>query len=179
VDKLSFEGGKVFARVIPENKEVVLDVTDNPNGTVTTVVDATFPIGSFGVSPIIGSKVYYTYSGLKTYDVNTKVIEPVLDANGDPVPIPFNGYAWGLATLDDQVNYPGQSLVSVGHTGGTIMLFKYNPTTKKSSSMYISGLPGVATDIRSLAQGPDQNIYASGFLSGNMGIYSPMRSDQN
>jgi hypothetical protein len=59
------------------------------------------------------------------------------------------------------------------------MLFKYNPTTKKSSSMYISGLPGVATDIRSLAQGPDQNIYASGFLSGNMGIYSPMRSDQN
>ncbi|WP_409342378.1 carbohydrate binding domain-containing protein [Paenibacillus sp. MBLB4367] len=179
VDKLSYEGGKVFARVIPENKEVVLDVTDNPNGTVTTVVDAEFPIGSYGVSPIIDGKVYYTYNGLKTYDVNSKTIAPVLNSDGSPAQIPFNGYAWGLATLDDQVNYPGQTLVSVGHTGGTIMLFKYNPTSKISSSMFISGLPGVPTDIRSLTQGPDQNIYAGGFLSGNMGVYSPMRSDRN
>lgn len=179
VDKLSYAGGKVFARVNPEYKEVVLDVTDNQDGTVTAVVDAEFPIASYGVSPLIGGKVYYSYNGLRTYDVNTKTIAPALNPDGSPVIMPTNGYAWGLATLDDQVDYPGQTLVAVGHSSGTIMLFKYNPASQKSSSILLTGLHGIPTDISSLTQGPDQKIYAGGFLSGNLGVYSPMRSDQN
>lgn len=179
VDKLNYEGGKVFARVVPQYKEIVLDVTDNPDGTVTTVVDAELPIASYGVSPIHNGKVYYSYQGLKSYDVNTKTIEAVLGTDNNPVPSSSNGYAWGFATLDDQVNYPGESLVFVSHASGTIMLSKYNPTTKYFSSMLISGLPGVPTDINSMGTGPNQNIYAGGFLSGNLAEYTTMRSDQN
>lgn len=179
VDKMSYEGGKVFGRLIPENKEVVLDVTDNPDGTVTTVVDAVFPITSYGVSPILGGKVYYSNNGLMTYDVATKTTGPALDPSGNPEIMPTNGYAWGVATLDDTVNFPGQSIVAVGHSTGSLMLYQYNPTTKKSSSTLLTGLSGVPSDISDLATGPDKKIYAGGFLSGNLGVYTPMRSDQN
>ncbi|GAA3404911.1 hypothetical protein ACFFNY_27855 [Paenibacillus hodogayensis] len=179
VDKLSYSGGKVFGRLIPSNREVVLDVTDNPNGTVTTVVDAVFPITSYGVSPELNGKVYYSSGGLKTYDIATKTTAAALNPDNTPYLMPTNGYAWGIATLDDTVNFPGQSIVGVGHASGSIMLFKYNPTTRKSSTTLLTGITGVPTDISTVGTGPDGKIYAGGFLSGNMGVYNPMRSDQN
>ncbi len=179
VDKLNFEGDKVFARVNPEYKEVVLDVKKNADGSLTTTLDAEFPAHSYGVSPILNGKVYYSYQGLRTYDVNTKTTAAAQNPDGSPVAL-SNGYAWGIATLDDQVNYPGETIVGVAHGGGTIVLFKYNPTSKKSSSMLLTGLPGVPVDISSLGSaGPDKKIFAGGYLSGNMGEYTPMRSDLN
>ncbi|WP_127584425.1 hypothetical protein [Paenibacillus koleovorans] len=179
VDKLSYSGGKVFGRLIPSNTEIVLDVTDNPNGTVTVVMDASFPITSYGVSPALNGKVYFSDNGLKTYDIATKTVAAALNPDNSPHFPAANGYGWGIATLDDQVNFPGQSIVAVGHSSGQIMLFRYNPTTKKSSNVLLTGITGVAADIGLVGSGPDGKIYTSGFLSGNMGVYTPMRSDQN
>ncbi|PYI53903.1 hypothetical protein [Paenibacillus flagellatus] len=178
-DKMSYSGGKLFVRVIPEYKEVVLDVTDNPDGTVTTVTDAIFPAHSYGVSPELNGKVYYSYEGLMTYDLATKTTAPALNPdNATKALTTVNGYAWGIATLDDSANYPGPSIVGVGHSSGGIVLFKYNPTTKKSSTTLLTAIDGVPTDISTVGKGPDGNIYAGGFLSGNMGVYSPLRSDR-
>ncbi|MDR6553114.1 carbohydrate binding domain-containing protein [Paenibacillus qinlingensis] len=170
---LNLEGSKLFARLGPSNKLVVLNVS-NVNGVITTTVDAEISgVASQNQSPVYNGKVYFTINGiLQAYDIASKTYSSLsADATVHPIRM-------GLVQLDDQANYPGTTLVGVGFRETGTRMFKYNIQTGTITYSDLN-IPRIATSINAVGSGPDNKIYTSGYYSGGMGIYSPLRTDQN
>lgn len=164
------QGGRIFARTTPSNTLVVLNKSNNQ-----LVYSEANGIASMGTTPLLNNKVYYcanaTGAPLKAYDTTTDVVTSTgYSPNFYPQRI-------GLATLADQVNYPGQSVVGIGNAGGNTWVFKYNPATGQSRK-FLAPVAETPVTINNIGAGPDQKIYSSGYLTGGTGVYTPNRSDQ-
>lgn len=173
VYSLDWTGGKLFAQLLYGYKMLVLDIVHNGSAAPTVTLDKEIPIvHSAGVSNAVGGKVYYTTDGvLHEYNIDTKTtaslgytlgINPVADI--------------GVVQLTDQTNWPGNTVVTLGRINGKINLFKYNLQTGHSDKVVLN-FSDTPTLIRSVASGPDGEVFTSGYLTGGLGIYTPLRSD--
>ncbi|GGD52408.1 hypothetical protein [Paenibacillus nasutitermitis] len=167
VYNVNVEGGKIFARLTPSNNMLVIDKT-------TLALDAVVPnVGTLGVSPVLGGKIYYTSGGvIHTYDLAAKSYASL---NKDTLITPVR---IGFATLSDQTNWPGSTLAGVGTLGGQTLLFKYNLQTANFKTVILD-TPESPSSLEDVGTGPDGKIYTSGYLTGGTGVYSPIRDDLN
>lgn len=163
---LNLEGGKLFIKLDPNYRMLVMDIQ-------TGEIEAEMTVHSRGVSPLSpdGKVVYYTNGGiLYAYNLETKTSERV-KVGGNDVDFKANAIGWNYVRLSDP-DFPGDTLFGfVGNYEGKA--FKYNSQTNSLKTFTIS-LPKQPTDIFHVGSGPDGNIYSSGYLSGGMGVYSPV-----
>lgn len=172
VGGLTFTGGRLFV-VMANGTLSVLNVVENPDGSVTATEEATLS-SSLRMSPALDGKVYFLRSGqLHAYDIAARQFTPL----GVTTPIGVTRLGW--MRLADQVAYPGLTLVGVGNHDGRTHLFKYNPTNRASRTAGVTGTPLQPTNINSVGTGPDGKIYSGGYLTGATGVYVPMRGDAN
>ncbi|RKN84945.1 carbohydrate binding domain-containing protein [Paenibacillus ginsengarvi] len=173
VYSMDYVGGKLFARLSPSSKLLVLDVQQNASGAVTVTEDAVIEgVGSLSVSPVLGGKVYFTKAGeLYAYDLAAKTNVSTGFSAGTLTRI-------GLVQLADQTNYPGMSVVGVGQYQGNTRLIKYNPQTGSNKKTILS-VPELPQNLTVIGTGPDGNVYSAGFLGGGLGMYKPFLGDAN
>lgn len=106
------------------------------------------------VSPEQGGKVYFPADGeFHTFDLMTREIKPTGLAFGTYL----RNSAW--VELKDQANYPGKSLVTVMFAG-QVVVANFTTRTVTSLPSIVSGTP---ISIQSLAFGPDQMLYSTGY----------------
>lgn len=162
---LNLIGGKLFVRLDPESKMVVLDAA-------TGKVDAEFTAHSRSViaDPVRKNIIYYTYGvHLYEYNLDTKKSSQVM-IGGHPAELGQTAIGWEFLNLND-TDYPGPTLFGfIGNYDGKA--FKYNLQTQKLK-IFTLPLPAQPTDIFNVAAGPDGNIYSNGYISGGVGIFSP------
>lgn len=170
---LNLEGGKLFARkeANHSNEMFVLnaktgELVQMTNGdTGEKVYD--FPNYSRGVSPKspIENKVYFAGEKgmLYSYDLDTDTVKSL----GVSVDGAIIGY--GFVQLKEE-GFPGYSLV--GLTGNNGKMFKYNLQTGKVKLTDVN-VPAEPVNIHDIEKGPDGKIYTSGYLQGNLGVYTP------
>ncbi|SEM94093.1 Ig-like domain-containing protein [Lihuaxuella thermophila] len=163
---LDLEGGKLFIKLEPNYRTLVMDIK-------TGEIEAELTVHSRGVSPLSpdGKVVYYTNGGiLHAYNLETKMSEKV-KVGGNDVDFKANAIGWDYVRLDDP-DFPGDTLFGfVGNYEGKA--FKYNPLSNSLKAFTIP-LPKQPTDIFHVGSGPDGNIYSSGYISGGVGVYSPV-----
>jgi streptogramin lyase len=75
------------------------------------------------------------------------------------------GIGWAPVDAD---GYPGESIVALGWRG---LMFRYNPTTGRSSTVRTT-VAGQPTEVLALASGPKGQVYAGGFLQGGLATVS-------
>ncbi|MFK7692976.1 carbohydrate binding domain-containing protein [Paenibacillus sp. HJGM_3] len=170
---LDYTGDRLFAGLRNSNKMLVFNIVHNAGSAPTVTLDTEIPVvNSLGVSDEHNGNVYYTVGGqLHAYNIASKT-----DTNLN-VTVGFNAVAdIGVVQLTDQTNWPGYSVVTLGQVSGGIQLFKYNLQTGATALIPLD-FPDTPTSIRSVASGPDGNIYSSGYLTGGLGKYQPIRSD--
>ncbi|TLS52057.1 hypothetical protein FE782_11860 [Paenibacillus antri] len=122
---------------------------------------------SRGVSPKspIDDKLYFAGAAgaLFEYDLSTDAFRSL------GVSIDGAAIGYGYVQLDEP-GFPGYSLVGLSGNGGK--MFKYNLETGNVKVTDVM-LPAEPVDIHSIVKGPDGNIYTSGYLAGNLGMYDP------
>ncbi|MFK7695116.1 PQQ-binding-like beta-propeller repeat protein [Paenibacillus sp. HJGM_3] len=168
VYNMRVRGDKLFATVARTYRTAVFDIA--ADGTLSQDTQLT-GMQSDGVSRVYDGKVYFIKSGaLHAYELESKTSTVVAQGPfSDAKPLQ-------IVRLEDQVRYPGDTLVGIYSSPKAPVILKYNFTTGQITTENVE-VPGVPTQIRSLASGPDGNIYTSGYLVGGAGIYTPMRSD--
>ncbi len=173
VYSLDLTGGKLFVQLLYSYKMLVLDIVHNGSSAPTVTLDKEIPIvHSAGVSNAHNGKVYYTTDGiLHEYNIAAKTTTS-LGYNIGMNPIADIG----VVQLTDQTNWPGYSVVTLGRMDGKINMYKYNLQTGASDTVTLN-FPDTPTSIRSITGGPNGEIYTSGYLTGGLGIYTPLRSD--
>lgn len=161
---LTAGAGHVVVRLTPSEQTFVLRITER-DGTIeaTTVADlgaTDYP----GASPLVDGRFYVSVGGrLRCYDLAADdVVELGVDLGIEP-------RAWGVVDADS-AGLP--ALLGVSRSG-TIASYRIETGTLSHTEAH--GLPTAPTDIQSIANGPDGNIYSTGFLIGGMGVYTPMR----
>ncbi|MFY4774777.1 Ig-like domain-containing protein [Metabacillus sp. RGM 3146] len=163
---LQAEGGKLFIKLEPEFKLLVVDQK-------TLKVEFETLIHSRGVSPLSpdGKKVYYTANNiLYEYDLEEKNAHEVMTGNQN---VNVEGPVIGFGYSDLQESPFGEKTL-VGYSGNYEgRFFKYNLNTGALKNTFIP-LPPQSTTIYNIGSGPDGKIYSSGFIGGDLGIYSPM-----
>ncbi|MCD7032965.1 Ig-like domain-containing protein [Metabacillus sp. GX 13764] len=163
---LQAEGGKLFVKLEPDFKLVVLDEK-------TLEVDFEGPIQSRGVSPLTpdGRHVYYTADGiLQEYSLDEKIAKPV-EIGSQKVNVEGPAIGFGYADLN---NGPFASDTLVGFSGNYEgKFFKFS---KAQGALKITNLPlpPQSTNIYNIGGGPDGKIYSSGFIGGDLGIFNPL-----
>ncbi|WP_054954843.1 Ig-like domain-containing protein [Paenibacillus dakarensis] len=161
---LNLIGGKLFTRLDPESKMVVIDAA-------TGKVDAEFTAHSRSVIADPTRNVAYYTNGIYLYEYNldTKISSQVI-IGGHPAELGQTAIGWSFVHLND-TDYPGPTLFGfIGNYEGKA--FKYNLQTQKLK-VFTLPLPEQPTDIFNVATGPDGNIYSNGYISGGVGIFSP------
>ena len=185
VYNLNYIADKLFVKLAqPTNKALVLTISESSDKQVQVDLDTEIDnMVSHGVTPVFDDKVYYirNYDSkyyLCYYDLANKIFDFVLDGMGYKVEIPFVGYGLTLMQLADQTDYPGFSFVAIGRSLGQTKVFKYNLTNSNRvvANLAVSSSP---VSINSIRKGPDGKIYSSGYLTGGIGVYTPLRSDGN
>jgi hypothetical protein len=169
---LDYSGGRLFVGL--GSTKLVLNVQENPDGSLNSVtVDSTFSTSSLA-SPARNGKVYHTFENvLYRYDIATKTnVSLSHQLNGK-----VRKFEW--VTLDDQTNYPGETLVGLATNENSTYIMKYNPQNNKFRFAPVSGSPQIPSGINMVSVGPEGKIYTSGFLTGGMGVYNPLRGDGN
>ncbi|MDF2670203.1 MAG: hypothetical protein K0R67_2509 [Paenibacillus sp.] len=169
---LQYRDSKLFARMSPSSNQLVFDVTEDLNGDVQVALDSVIPnFTSLGLTSSLNDEVYYTSDRIvQSYNMVTKT------ANSLNAELPVNPIEMEIAQLDDQLQYPGYTVVGLGSNAGQLMLVKYNLQDNEVHTVELS-LPEANTSINSVAVGPDGRIYTGGFLNGGLGAYTPLRSD--
>jgi WD40 repeat protein len=150
-------GGKLYARLTNGDHLLVLD-------TATETVDYFNPaegikMSTPGLAQLPGDSRFAYFSGdgaLYRYDTASRSVQTVLKPGEG-----LNFQDGRFYKLSDP-EWPGYTLVSSGG-GGKYML--YNLETGRVSH-HAADHPGAPAEIRSVAQGPDGNIYTSGYISG-------------
>ncbi|MDR6551904.1 carbohydrate binding domain-containing protein [Paenibacillus qinlingensis] len=173
VYSLDYTGGKVFAQLKESNKMIVLNVVHNTGAAPTVTLDKEISaVHSLGVSNAVNNKVYYTADSiLHEYDIVAKITTSLGFNLGTNVAADI-----GVVQLTDQTNWPGYTVVTLGYVSGEMKLFKYNIQTGATSTTVLD-FPDTSTSIRSMTEGPDGKIYTAGYLTGGLGVYSPIRGD--
>lgn len=170
---LSAGDGHVFARVTDDHGNdhlVVIKVARAADGSISSQVVADISgIAYPGTSNVVNGSVYYAKAGeLFRYDVATES-ETDLGINSG-----IYARTWSVISMSDQADYPGQTLVGI-NAGG--ILARYNLGSKSFTTAKVAKLPQAVADLEQIQGGPDGRIYSAGYLTGGLGIYSPMRSD--
>jgi hypothetical protein len=166
--------GKAFVYLSPSNDLVVLDVTKQSGGSIRATVASTIKGVSYpGASPAFDGKAYYRDGNglLVAYDLATDTTTQI--ATSYPAP-----RGWASLALADQSRYPGQTVLSAGSITGGLQIAGANPTTGAALRKSVTGMPGASVGIETLQRGPDENVYASGYLVGGLASYTPMRADR-
>lgn len=174
VYNLSAGDGHAFARVTDDHGDdhlVVIKGSKAADGTISASVVSDIPGLSFpGTSAPFEGKVYYAKTAaLYSYDIATGT-ETSLGANST-----IWARSWEVVHFADQVAYPGDTLVGT-NSGGIVA--RYGIQSQKLVVGQVDRLPKGVTDIETIQGGPDGKIYSAGYLIGGLGIYTPMRSDQ-
>lgn len=165
--------GYVFANMSPTGDGngdlLILKVTVGADGSVSaTQVNDIANVKYPGASSVINGAVYYaaTSNNVWRYDIAANATTSL------GINPPTGPRAWGTATIDgDPV------LLGMGNSASGPIVAKYDTTTGTLASVHTVDPPQVPTDIENIQAGPDGNIYASGFRSAAVGVYTPMRSD--
>ena len=161
VGGLTWTGGRLFAWL--DSKLLVLDIVRNPDGSHHAVVDAAIAGASLHHSPAENGKVWFVKDDLlHSYDIATKSVQAMTVRPG----LDATGYTWTNGTL-----------VALGSADGDTKVFKYTPSTGRSSTRTVPGVPALPAAINALGAGPDGKIYTGGYLTGGTGVYDPMRGD--
>lgn len=174
---LDLVGGKLFARKEANNsfETFVLDAESGEQIQITNgdTGEKGFELINYsrGVSPKspIANKLYYAgLNGmLYEYDLSTDTYRS-LGASIEGAAI---GY--GYVELEEE-GFPGYSLVGLSGNGGK--MFKYNLETGKVKLTDVM-LPAEPVKIHDIERGPDGKIYTTGYLAGNVGVYTPTTGD--
>ena len=170
---LNLVEGKLFARKETNNafETFVLDAETGEQITVTNgdtgEQSDVFLNYSRGVSPKspVADKVYFAGAGgeLFEYDLNTDTYRSL------GVTIEGAAISYDFVQLDEE-GFPGYSLV--GLSGNNGKMYKYNLETGNIKVVDVM-LPAEPVPIHDIEKGPDGNIYTTGYLAGNMGMYNP------
>ncbi len=146
-------GSQVLVRLSPGDSLVV-----NPQ---TTDLITTIPaIGSNQISDQgPNGKVYYTSKGsLIEYDPSTNAATTLdVKIKGDT-----RGMNW-TTSADGKT-----SELLVATTGGNTV--RYNPQTGKSQTVHVD-LPKIPLQLQSIIVGPDDKLYSSGYVAGQLGVF--------
>jgi hypothetical protein len=166
--------GHAFARVSDEHGYehlVVIKGSKAADGTISASVVNDISGMSFpGATAPFEGKVYYAKSGaLYSYDI-ASATETSLGVNST-----IWARNWEVVHFADQVAYPGDTLVG-SNAGGIVA--RYGIQSQKLVVGPVDRLPTGVADIETIQGGPDGKIYSAGYLIGGLGIYTPMRSDQ-
>ncbi len=158
-------GGRVFAQI--GSTMTVLNVTENANGTFASVAtDATFNSTS-PISPASGGQVYYVSGGnLHSYDIAAKTSTNL-------------GKNLTTSARVKRFNWVSGVLVGITALSNKTYVMKYNPSTGAFSHNPVGNpvkIPGVINEVQG---GPDGKVYTSAYLTGGLGVYSPIRGDAN
>ncbi|ACQ81578.1 Carbohydrate-binding CenC domain protein [Beutenbergia cavernae DSM 12333] len=154
---------------------VVLDVTRDAAGALQAEVSAEIPGVVFnGSSRVVDGKIYYTKAGdpesaLHSYELATGQEERIAAA-----PTGIFSRSWEVVELDDPA-WPGVTIV--GQNSGAVLAM-YNLETGNFRRGAVTGIPDVSIGINSVVGAPDGRIWTSGYLTGGLGTYSPMRGDR-
>ena len=172
---LSAGDGHAFARVTDDHGEdhlVVIKASRAADGSIqSSVVNDRPGIAYPGTSNVIAGSTYYAKAGeLYRYDTSTES-ETDLGVNTG-----IYARTWSLVQLADQATYPGYTLVGI-NAGGIVA--RYNLQTGHLGENTVPQLPKAVVDIESIQGGPDSKVYSAGYLVGGLGVYAPMRSDQD
>jgi streptogramin lyase len=176
---LDFVGNKLFVKLEPSFRELILDPVSGKPDIVTDGVTKKqqeyFPIGSRGVSPLApdGRSIYFSYKyQLYRYDINTKIYEPVPGAS-----LASNVISWGWEEFHNEPNFPGKTLVGmVGNYDGRA--FRYNPTTGVHEEFSLP-FPPQPLDLYHVIASPDEKVYSSAYINGSLGIYDTKTGKHN
>ncbi len=165
--------GKALVYLAPSSALVVMDVAKQPDGSFRSSVRSTIPDVSYpGASADFDGKAYYrdVHGTLHAYDLTSGISTPVAGSYPGP-------RGWGQVDAADEVAGPGGTILSAGSVAGGVQIASYRPATGVVTRKIVTGLPGAPVRIQSLGLGPDRNVYASGYLTGGLASYTPMRSD--
>lgn len=169
---VEFEGDRVFVSI--GGYIVVLHVEVQPDGTVVTTEEASMTGTTPRVSPERDGSVYLIQRGkLARYDIASKTVTTIEKT------VPGRVQRFGWITLEDQTNFPGETLVALCSTNNETYLMKYNPHNGSFRMARVEGSPRIPGAINSIGTGPDGNIYTSAYLTGGLGIYRPFAGDAN
>ncbi|HEY0826538.1 MAG TPA: carbohydrate binding domain-containing protein, partial [Bacilli bacterium] len=156
VYSLDIRNGKLFARLSPSSKVLVINLSDN---TVDAVIEDVSSLGVSPQSPNNSNLVYYSNGEKKLcyYNMSTKTTG-VLNVDLGAGIVEF-GY------IND-----GTNNILVGLGAGKV--FKYNLS---SSAFQLSSLDvyEAPTKLQNIKIAPDGKIYSSGYLAGGIGVYNP------
>lgn len=151
--------GRLFVRT-----SAGMDVYDIETGRWVDGLGPT--LGTQGnLSPLgPGATVYYLDKDqyLVRYQVRTKEVARTEHK------ISWSSKGFGWATLDEP-DYPGRTLIMGDFIG---RFWYYNPATGATKQTE-PDLPAQAVEVRSIAMGPDQRVYATGYQSGGLTRYDP------
>jgi streptogramin lyase len=155
---LTFTSGLLFARMTAadptsEQNNVTL-IYDTGSGTWIGELPKT---PGLDVSPIgpDGNVYFVQNSILVAYNVANRTITPTSFAIGNSA---SRGFGWFHLNQPDM---PGATLITITSRG---VILAYNPATGKGK-VYDGDPLGSANTLRSVATGPDGNIYVGGYLS--------------
>ncbi len=169
---VEYEGDRVFVSI--GGKVVVLHVTEQADGTVAVTEDIAIAGTDPRVSPVRDGGVYLIQRDILVhYDIASKTVM----STGNSVPGRVQRFGW--ITLEDQENYPGETLVAVSNTNNETYIVKYNPQNGNFRMARVEGTPRIPGAINSIGNGPDGKIYTSAFQYGGLGVYTPYRGDSN
>lgn len=140
--------------------------------TVEKVAEINGPIYPGG-SEVVDGKVWYGRATagypLYSYDLATGVETVHDDARTGMLP-----RAWDVIDLRDP-DWPGPSVLG-WNSGG--VLVAYNIATGKLTSTTVQGIPQMSTGLNAVSDGPDGRMWSSGYLTGALGVVTPMRGDR-
>lgn len=155
---------------------VILKVGRDAAGAVTAERVAEIPGVIYnGSSTVVDGKVYYTKVNtspgipLHSYDLATGV-----ETRIDAAPGGIFSRQWEIIDLRDPA-WPGPSVV--GWNSGGIQV-AWNIATGRFSKVTVEDIPLMSTGLNSLVAGPDGRIWSAGYLTGGLGVVTPMRDDR-
>jgi hypothetical protein len=162
--------GHVFVNLSPsgDGHLAVLKVTRQADGSVSATTVRDIPTVKYpGASPVVDGSVYYVGNNrLSRYDIATDTVTSL--GRG----LPVGPRAWGV---DSSAGRPVLTTMGNSPNGPTVV--RYDIQSDALASVSAPEAPAIPTDLQSIQTGPDGRIYSSGFRSGTVGVYTPMRSD--
>ncbi|GAA5020961.1 hypothetical protein GCM10023317_64170 [Actinopolymorpha pittospori] len=167
---VSAGAGHGFVNLSPsgDGHLVVLKVTKHADGSVSAATVRDIPTVKYpGASPVVDGSVYYVGNNrLSRYDIATDTATSL--GRG----LPVGPRAWGVDTAGGK-----PVLTTMGNSSNGPTVVRYDIDGDTLTSVSAADAPAIPTDLQSIQTGPDGKIYSSGFRSGTVGIYTPMRSD--
>lgn len=162
---MNFTGDRLF--VFISGSARVLRITAKKDGSFLSADQEAVFSSKGHVSPAVDGKVYYfTAKGnLSVYDISSKT-SAVLNGL-----IGADAYVKRLAWVNNQV-------VGIVAQHNQTFIVKYDPSSPASFQKIrlteSVRMPGALNEIQA---GPDGKIYTSAYLTGGLGVYTPMRGD--